>query len=138
MSESAEEGRARRAAAVAKIRDETGIDEAMIRQLVDAFYERVRADEVLGPVFAAKITDWPRHLGQMYRFWGSVLLYAAEYTGSPMARHRALPIDATHFERWLALFERTALDVTPAPAAALFVARARRMAQSLALGLQQQ
>ncbi|MFO1456742.1 MAG: group III truncated hemoglobin [Steroidobacteraceae bacterium] len=137
MSESPEEARARRAAAVARIRDETGIDAAMIERLVDEFYRRVRADAVLGPLFESRIVDWPKHLAQMYRFWGSVLLYTAQYTGSPMARHRALPIDASHFDHWLELFERTAREVTPPKAAALFAARARRMAQSLALGVEE-
>lgn len=137
MSESPEEARARRAAAVARIRDETGIDAAMIERLVDEFYRRVRADAVLGPLFEARITDWPAHLAQMYRFWGSVLLYTAQYTGSPMTRHRVLPIDASHFAHWLELFERTALEVTPPKAAALFASRARRMAQSLALGVEE-
>ena len=59
MSESPEEARARRAAAVARIRDETGIDAAMIERLVDEFYRRVRADAVLGPLFESRIVDWP-------------------------------------------------------------------------------
>jgi hypothetical protein len=42
----------RRAAIVEQIRAETGIDEAMIARLVDGFYDRVRADRLLGPVFA--------------------------------------------------------------------------------------
>jgi hemoglobin len=36
----------------------SGIDDALISALVDAFYVRVRADAMLGPIFAAHIADW--------------------------------------------------------------------------------
>ena len=41
---------------------ETGLDEGILRSLVHRFYDKVRADEVLGPVFAGRITDWAPHL----------------------------------------------------------------------------
>src|SRR5262245_37849873 len=34
-----------------------GIDEAMIRRLVHAFYAEVRTDPALGPIFNGRITD---------------------------------------------------------------------------------
>ena len=45
------------------------------------------------------------HLEQMFVFWSSVALMSGRYHGSPMAKHMPLPIDAGHFDRWLALFE---------------------------------
>ena len=33
----------------------TGIDESMIKRLINAFYARIRTDQVLGPIFAARI-----------------------------------------------------------------------------------
>ena len=45
----------RREKITAEIADRTGITEAMIEHLVRAFYEKVRADEMLAPVFDAKI-----------------------------------------------------------------------------------
>lgn len=135
MSESAGEGRARRAALVAQMRAATGIDAAMIKRLVDGFYDRVRADELLAPVFAAKIDDWGPHLERMYRFWDSVVLMSGAYLGRPMARHRPLPIDATHFARWLELFELTARELCPPAAAEVFIDRARRMGRSLEAGV---
>jgi hemoglobin len=44
-------------------------------------------------------------------------------------------ISLEHFERWLALFRATAKAVCPEPAAALFVDRAERIAESLHLGI---
>lgn len=113
----------------------TGIDEAMIGRLVHRFYARVREDALLGPVFDTRIDDWDKHLDRMCRFWSSVALMSGSYSGNPMARHARLPVDATHFDRWLELFETTATEVCPPAAAAHFVERACRIAQSLELGI---
>jgi|SRR5688572_29389507 len=78
-----------------------------IHFLVDAFYERVRKDEVLAPIFNAKIKEWPPHLDKMYRFWQTVLLNQYTYNGAPFVKHQALPIEREHFERWLTLFHET-------------------------------
>ncbi|HPZ88847.1 MAG TPA: group III truncated hemoglobin [Flavihumibacter sp.] len=41
-----------------------------IQLLVDRFYQRVRENKLLGPIFAGVIGDqWPKHLEKMYRFW---------------------------------------------------------------------
>lgn len=125
----------RREAIVEQIRAETGIDEPMIAHLVDAFYDRVRADPLIGPVFAARISDWEPHLAQMRLFWSSVALMSGLYHGRPMPKHLPLPIDARHFDRWLELFVTTVEDVCPPAAAAHFIERARRIAESLELGI---
>ncbi len=125
----------RRAQATAEIVARTGIDAAMIERLVRTFYDRVRADAVLAPVFDAHIRDWEPHLQRMCAFWSSVALMTGAYHGSPMARHLPLPVDGGHFDRWLALFEATAAETCPPQAAAHFVERARRIAQSLEMGI---
>jgi hemoglobin len=113
----------------------TGITEAMIARLVHAFYDKVRADEVLAPIFDARIHDWAPHLAQMCAFWSSVALMTGRYHGTPMVKHMPLPVDAGHFDRWLALFEQTAHEICPGEAEAHFVERARRIAASLELGV---
>jgi hemoglobin len=128
-------GAERREEITAEIMARTGITEAMIEHLVRAFYEKVRADEMLAPVFNARIRDWEPHLQQMFAFWSSVALMTGRYHGTPMARHTPLPVDAAHFDRWLALFETTARELCPPEAAAHFVERARRIAASLELGV---
>ncbi len=125
----------RREALIEQIRAETGIDEAMIVRLVDDFYTKVRADPLLGPVFDARISDWEPHLQQMRLFWSSVALMSGVYHGRPMPKHLPLPVDAVHFDRWLELFERTAREVCPPLAAHHFIERARRIAESLELGV---
>jgi hemoglobin len=71
----------------------------------------------------------------MCAFWSSVALMTGRYHGTPMVKHMPLPVDAGHFDRWLALFEQTANEICPPPAAAHFVERAGRIASSLELGV---
>ncbi len=64
-----------------------------IKALVDTFYEKVRNDELLAPVFNSRIGDrWPRHLEKMYAFWQTVLLDERTYFGSPFPPHAGLPV----------------------------------------------
>jgi hemoglobin len=128
-------GPERREEITAQIAADTGITEEMIERLVRAFYAKVRADAVLGPVFEAKISDWEPHLQQMFAFWSSVALMTGRYHGTPMVKHIRLPVDAGHFDRWLALFEETAHEVCPPEAVGHFVERAQRIAASLELGV---
>ncbi|MBR1124374.1 group III truncated hemoglobin [Bradyrhizobium lablabi] len=128
-------GAERREKITAEIAARTGITEEMIEQLVRGFYDKVRADEMLAPVFDAKIRDWEPHLRQMFAFWSSVALMTGRYHGTPMVKHMPLPVDAAHFDRWLALFEATARELCPPAAAAHFVERAQRIAASLELGI---
>lgn len=119
----------------AEIVARTCIDETMIDWLVRRFYDKVREDALLAPVFAARIDDWEPHLQRMRAFWSSVALMTGQYHGSPMARHLTLPVDAAHFDRWLALFEEMAREICPPEAEAHVVERARRIAQSFELGI---
>ena len=135
MSDDPGTASARRTAITAKIQGDTGIDEAMIERLVRGFYSRIREDDILGPIFAAKIEDWEPHLQKMFAFWSSVALMSGRYHGQPMAKHLPLPVDARHFDRWLALFEQTARDTCPPKAAEHFTLLAQRIAESLELGI---
>lgn len=132
--ETAEQHRARRAAITAEIRRSTGIDEAMIEKLVRTFYVKVQAEPLLGPIFAARISDWEPHLKKMFAFWSSVALLSGAYHGQPMPAHVFLPIDGRHFDRWLALFAETTAEVCPPAAARHFMDRATAIARSLEAG----
>lgn len=76
-----------------------------IVSLVDKFYEKVKQDALLAPVFAH--LDWPKHLPIMYNFWSSMLLGDQSYQGNPFQKHIGLPIEARHFDQWLTLFIET-------------------------------
>lgn len=135
MTVAAEGGPERRARITAELMDKTGIDEQMIERLIRKFYERIQAEPVLGPIFASKIEDWEQHIQKLCAFWSSVALMTGRYHGQPMRVHLPLPVDRSHFDRWLALFEKTAVEMCPPVAAAHFVERARRIADSLEMGI---
>lgn len=115
---------------------DAGVTEEMIHDLVHAFYAQVRKDPALGPIFNGVVRDWDAHLAKLCDFWSSVTLMTGRFKGAPMAVHAELPdIRATHFVRWLHLFGETARAVCPPPAAALFIAKAELIAESLQLGI---
>jgi hemoglobin len=130
------EGAAERRARITRdLMEKTGIDDAMIERLVRTFYARVQADPLIGPVFAARVEDWAVHIAKLCAFWSSVALMTGRYHGQPMQAHVELPVAAEHFDRWIALFEDTAQGICPPQAAAHFIERARRIADSLELGI---
>ncbi|WP_415182207.1 group III truncated hemoglobin [Phaeovulum sp.] len=114
----------------------TGLDELILTQLVHGFYDRVRRDPLLGPIFDAHIKDWGPHLERMVEFWSSVALMTGRYHGAPMPKHLPLPVEGEHFERWLSLFRATAKDVCPPAGAAWVIERAERIAASIHLNIQ--
>jgi hemoglobin len=130
------EGAAERRARITRdLMEKTGIDDAMIERLVRAFYARVQADPLIGPVFAARIEDWEAHIVKLCAFWSSVALMTGRYHGQPMQAHLELPVAAEHFDRWIAIFEATANELCPPAAATHFIDRARRIADSFELGM---
>jgi hemoglobin len=124
----------RREQLVAGIVERTGVTEAVIAELVATFYGRVREDPLLAPAFAT-VKDWDAHLSRLCAFWSSVALMSGRYHGQPMVAHQHLQVEAGHFDRWLTLFERTATEVCSPVAAAHFIERARRIADSIEMGL---
>ena len=111
--------------------------EDAIRQLVDRFYSKVRADPALGPVFERAIAgDWGPHLATMHDFWSSVMLTSGRYKGNPVGVHlRVEGIEPPLFARWLALFNETCSELLDETVAAAFHAKASRIAESLKLAL---
>lgn len=87
-------------------------DKADIQLLVDSFYEKVKADPVIGFIFNDIVkVNWERHLPVMYDFWENTLFYTGVYLGNPMEMHRRLnqliPLTAEHFQQWTNLFTST-------------------------------
>ncbi len=117
--------------------EEAGITADYIASFVDAFYARIRADALLGPIFADRIDDWPQHLDRMNRFWRSILHNSGEFSGNPMLKHIAIPgLEERHFGHWLELFYATLRELESDPAATILVGgRARMIAESLLTGI---
>ncbi|MDO8884279.1 MAG: group III truncated hemoglobin [Pseudotabrizicola sp.] len=117
------------------IRAVTGLDDATLGALVHGFYTKVRADPVLGPIFAARITDWGSHVERMLSFWSSVALMTGRYHGRPVPAHTSLPINAAHFDRWLQRFRQAAQEVCTPEGVAHAILRAERIARSLQIAV---
>lgn len=114
------------------------LDEEMVHAVVHGFYDEIRADDLLGPIFNGVIApdDWPRHLAKMCDFWSSTLLRTGRYDGRPLPPHLAIPgLGEAHFRRWLSLFRATVTRLCPPEVARLFMDRALRIAHSFRLAV---
>ncbi len=74
-----------------------------LKCLVNEFYKKVRADELLGPIFNnEEIFHGIEHIPVMINFWESVLLGTASYRGNTMQKHLDLnkrtPLTPAHFQ----------------------------------------
>jgi hemoglobin len=112
------------------------LNKESIATLVHTFYDEVRADPVLAPVFNAAIGEhWAPHLERMVGFWITTMLKTQPFQGNVFAKHMALNgITPEHFERWLAIFEATAARLFAPEVADEFTLVARRIAASLQFG----
>jgi hemoglobin len=114
------------------------LDEAMVHAVVHGFYDKIRADELLSPIFYSRIApdEWPHHLAKMCDFWSATLLRTGRYEGRPLPPHLAIPgLGEAHFRRWLTLFRATVRVLCPPEVAALFMDRALRIAHSFRLAV---
>ena len=86
--------------------DIVGFDD--IKVFVDDFYDRIKDDELLAPIFNFRLsTYWQPHLEKMYSFWNAALFGIKGYNGSPFMKHATMELTGEHFERWLCLFNST-------------------------------
>lgn len=75
--------------------------------LVHTFYDRIRKDEELGPIFNSIITDWEAHLEKITDFWEQHLFGVHKYHGDPIEAHNHVDetmdysITAHNFGTWL-------------------------------------
>ena len=80
--------------------------------IVDAFYEKIKADALLGHIFTDIVkVDWSHHLPKMYDFWENVLFQTGSYRGQPFLPHLDInakqKLSTAHFDRWMLLFHGT-------------------------------
>ncbi|MCH7402449.1 group III truncated hemoglobin [Belliella kenyensis] len=107
--------------------------------LVRSFYEKVRRDELLGPIFNGIVEDWEMHLERLTDFWEMVLLHSGPGAGKfnpvpvhkEVDRHTGSEIDQNHFEHWLSLWEVTLQEHFEGEVAEFARAHAHKMAHIL-------
>ena len=110
--------------------------EQEIATLVQLFYLKVERDEVLGPIFADTLRDWPAHCEAMTDFWAAALLGRDSRCGAwSFVAQAPHPIAPLQFVRWLALFRAIATDLLGAERGRRFLDKAERIAAGLQMGL---
>ncbi|MEO8736753.1 MAG: group III truncated hemoglobin [Edaphobacter sp.] len=114
---------------------EQKVTEEEISNLVDRFYAKVQRDPEIGPIFNETIKDWPTHLALLKNFWSTVMLTTGRYKGDPMMTHLQLPLEPSHFNRWLSLFAETARQVMSPDHAASIIAKSERIATNFKAGM---
>jgi len=83
-----------------------------IELLMEKFYDKVKKDDTIGPVFndVAKV-NWAHHIPIICDFWETLLLDSASYRRNLMEVHinlnRKIPLEDRHFHVWLKLFTDT-------------------------------
>lgn len=104
----------------------------LIQAVVDSFYETIRSDPILGPIFRDHVSDWPAHLATMYRFWSTIVNFTGQYSGNPLVVHARLPhLAEAHFVRWLELWSATVEKFVPTSDQSRFVHPAVRVARRM-------
>jgi hemoglobin len=104
-----------------------------IKLLVDSFYDKVIADDILGYIFndVAKV-NWNKHLPIMYRFWNSNLLGTMDYKGYVIDVHFKLndkiALTDEHFDSWKTLFNEAVDQYFEGEIAELAKSRAKTVA----------
>ena len=113
--------------------------------LVSSFYEKVRADEFLGPFFNRVITDWDAHIERLTTFWETSLFMTRKlenkYYGNPLEVHVQVDkennhtITEHHFGAWLNLWFQTIDEHFEGEVADNAKRRARKMGSFMYLNI---
>lgn len=88
------------------------ITEDNLQVFTKAFYDAVQEDDLLGPVFHARIgttdEDWAPHMERVNQFWSSLLLNKGTFKGKMVPIHNQIPnLETEHFKRWMEIFMAT-------------------------------
>ncbi|CDF79014.1 sec-independent protein translocase [Formosa agariphila KMM 3901] len=112
-----------------------------VNKLVSIFYDKIRADDFLGPFFNTVITDWPAHIERLTTFWESSLFLKTKYYGNPLDVHIKVDqennntISEKHFGAWLNYWVQTVDELFEGDTADNAKQRARKMSTFLYLNI---
>ncbi|WP_380056977.1 group III truncated hemoglobin [Falsihalocynthiibacter sp. SS001] len=112
-----------------------------IDRVVTAFYAKIRAHHVLGPIFIDRLGTssevWRPHEAKIAAFWRNAILYERAYSGNPMQVHMGVSaIEPEHFAQWLELFDEVLAQELAPETARAFSALAHRIGRGLRLGIE--
>jgi len=103
----------------------------ILLKLLKYFYADVRQHEVIGPIFEAKIKDWPAHLEKIADFWSGIIGGPARYQGGMPGKHVPLGLEERHFEIWLGLWRHNCRAHLPEAEAQEMIHSAEMIGQRL-------
>lgn len=113
-----------------------------ISKLVNTFYDKVRKDEILGPIFEMHLSGkWPAHLEKLTDFWETNLFGVPKFRGNPQRAHAIVDrnlnheVSQDHFEHWVEMWHQTIDELFEGRLAERAKMAAERMAQGLYLGV---
>ncbi len=112
-------------------------DREDVAVLVSTFYDKIRKDKVLGPIFNPIITDWESHLELLANFWETQLFLKRTYFGNPVTAHQEVDkimnqtISSEHFGLWLNLWFATIDQLYTGEVAWIAKNRAQKMSTML-------
>ena len=110
-----------------------------IHLLVSSFYEKVKKNDILGPFFIGKISDWDKHIYHLTDFWESSLFLKTKFHGDPLQKHIEVDVEndnsigPEHFGIWLNLWYQTIDELFKGDYAENAKRRARKMGTFLYL-----
>jgi len=110
-----------------------------VNRLVVTFYQKVRKDDILGPIFNNIISDWEEHFELLTNFWETQLFLKRTYHGNPVTAHQQVDakinnqVTSEHFGLWLNLWFETIDELFDGETAWIAKNRAQKMSTMLFL-----
>lgn len=104
-----------------------------LEKLVRIFYDKVRKDEEIGPIFNSIITDWEPHLQKITNFWEQHVFGVQKYKGNPIEAHNKVDDQTNHnvtahnFGTWLFYWMQTLDELFDGPNKEVLKFKARKM-----------
>jgi hemoglobin len=117
---------------------ESGLTVELVRRVVILFYDKIRRDAELGPIFETAVgSHWDAHIERIIQFWLTATRLGRGYSGRNFMpahlKHRSIKPD--QIPRWLALFRDSATEQCSQQGASVLIDIAERMAETLEIGL---
>lgn len=104
-----------------------------LSKLVHSFYDKIRANDEIGPFFNETINDWDEHLEKLTDFWENNLFSVRKYLGNPVVVHVEVDQKFNHeinpnlFGLWLNLWFETLEELFEGENVETLKFRARKM-----------
>lgn len=117
-----------------------GLTAPILRDVVYAFYDKARHDEVLAPIFNKALgLKWDSHIERVLQFWLMATRLGTGYQARNfMPAHLRHSFGAAEASRWLALFKETLAERCSPEIGDVLFDIANRMAENILVGLANQ